>query len=232
LQVNFRASTGFGKEFLNKGDREWGRAMHTDLLDGVEWAVKNGIAQADKVAIYGGSYGGYATLWGMTHTPERFACGVAIVAPSNLETLLASIPPYWESFREQMYRRMGDSRTEDGKKLLKERSPLYKAGNIGKPLLIGQGANDPRVKKAEADQIVAAMEEKKIPVTYVLYPDEGHGFARAPNRTSFYAVSEAFLSTCLGGRFEPVGNDFKGASITVPKGVDYVPGLKDALATK
>ena len=232
LRVNFRASTGFGKEFTNKGDREWGGRMHEDLLDGVDWAVRNGVARADKVAIFGGSYGGYATLWGMTHSPERFACGVAIVAPSNLETLLGSIPPYWESLREQFYRRMGDPRTEEGRALLKERSPLYSADRIRKPLLIGQGANDPRVKQAEANQVLAAMEAKQIPVTYVLYPDEGHGFARAPNRTSFYAVSEAFLSQCLGGRFEPVGNDFKGSSITVPKGVEFVPGLAPAMAAK
>jgi dipeptidyl aminopeptidase/acylaminoacyl peptidase len=232
LRVNFRASTGFGKDFTNKGDREWGGKMHDDLLDGVDWAVKNGIARADKVAIFGGSYGGYATLWAMTNTPDRFACGVAVVAPSNLETLLASIPPYWESLREQFYRRMGDPRTEEGRALLKQRSPLYYAKRIDKPLLIGQGANDPRVKQAEANQILAAMEAKKIPVTYVLYPDEGHGFARAPNRTSFFAVSEAFLSECLGGRFEPVGNDFKGSSITVPKGAEGVPGLEEALKTK
>ena len=232
LQVNFRASTGFGKDFINKGDLQWGRKMHDDLIDGVDWAIGNGVALADKVAIYGGSYGGYATLWGMTNTPDKFACGVAIVAPSNLETLLNSIPPYWESAREQFSRRMGDTRTEEGRKLLKERSPLHFAGNIRKPLLIGQGANDPRVKKAEADQIVAAMEERKIPVTYILYPDEGHGFARAPNRTSFYAVSEAFLSQCLGGRFEPVGSDFKGSSIQAPKGAEFVPGLKAALTGK
>jgi dipeptidyl aminopeptidase/acylaminoacyl peptidase len=232
LQVNFRASTGLGKDFLAKGDRQWGRTMHDDLLDGIDWAVKNRIARADKVAIYGGSYGGYAVLWGMTNTPERFACGVGIVAPSNLNTLLTSIPPYWESFKEQMYRRVGDPRTEEGKALLRERSPLTYVERINKPLLIGQGANDPRVKVAEADQIVSAMEAKKIPVTYVLYPDEGHGFARAPNRTSFYAVAEGFLSRCLGGRYEPVGNDFRGASITVPKGVEYVPGLKESLAAK
>lgn len=232
LRVNFRASTGFGKDFTNKGDHEWGRKMHTDLLDGIDWAVKNGVAQADRIAIFGGSYGGYATLWGVTNSPERFACGVAIVAPSNLETLLASIPPYWESIREQFYRRIGDPRTEEGRALLKERSPLYYAERIRKPLLIGQGANDPRVKQAEATQIVSAMEAKHIPVTYVLYPDEGHGFARAPNRTSFYAVSEAFLAKCLGGRFEPVGNDFKGSSITVPQGAADVPQLEEALKTK
>lgn len=225
LRVNFRGSTGFGKDFINKGDREWGRKMHDDVIDGVDWAVRGGIARADKVAIYGGSYGGYAALWGMTNTPDKFACGVAIVAPSNLDTLLASIPPYWESIREQFYRRMGDPRTAEGKALLKERSPLYYAGNIKKPLLIGQGANDPRVKVAEADQILAAMEARKIPVTYVLYPDEGHGFARPANRTSFYAVTEAFLSQCLGGRFQPVGDDFKGSSIQIPKGKEFVPGL-------
>jgi dipeptidyl aminopeptidase/acylaminoacyl peptidase len=225
LRVNFRGSTGFGKTFINQGDNEWGGKMHTDLVDAVDWAVKSGVARADKVAIYGGSYGGYATLWGMTNTPERFACGVAIVAPSNLDTLLASIPPYWESLREQFYRRMGDPRTEAGRALLKARSPLYFVDNIKKPLLIGQGANDPRVKQAEADQILAAMEAKKIPVTYVLYPDEGHGFARPTNRNSFYAVTEAFLAKCLGGRYQPVGNDFKGSSITIPKGKEFVPGL-------
>ena len=229
LRVNFRGSTGFGKTFINQGDREWGGKMHTDLIDGVDWAVKNGIARADKVAIYGGSYGGYAALWGMTNTPDRFACGVAIVAPSNLDTLLGSIPPYWESLREQFYRRMGDPRTEAGKALLKQRSPLYYVDNIRKPLLIGQGANDPRVKQAEADQILAAMHAKKIPVTYVLYPDEGHGFARPTNRNSFYAVTEAFLSQCLGGRYQPVGTDFKGSSIKVPTGAEFVPGVKAAI---
>jgi dipeptidyl aminopeptidase/acylaminoacyl peptidase len=231
LQVNFRGSTGFGKDFINKADKEWGRKMHDDLIDSVDWAIKNGIANRDKVAIYGGSYGGYATLWGVTNTPDRFACGVALVAPSNLNTLLSSIPPYWESFKEQMFRRVGDPRTDAGKALLNERSPLKYVQNISRPLLIGQGANDPRVKQAEADQIVAAMQAKKIPVTYVLYPDEGHGFARPANRTSFYAVAEAFLSQCLGGRFEAVGNDFKESTIQVPKGTEFVPGLKNALAT-
>ena len=229
--MNFRGSTGFGKDFVNKADKEWGRKMHDDLIDSVDWAIKQGIAQQDKVAIYGGSYGGYATLWGVTNTPDRFACGIAVVAPSNLNTLLSSIPPYWESLKEQFFRRVGDPRTDAGKALLKERSPLTYVQNISRPLLIGQGANDPRVKQAEADQIVAAMQSKKIPVTYVLYPDEGHGFARPANRTSFYAVAEAFLSQCLGGRFEAVGTDFKGSTIQVPKGVEFVPGLKEALVT-
>jgi dipeptidyl aminopeptidase/acylaminoacyl peptidase len=231
LQVNFRGSTGFGKNFVNAADKQWGRKMHDDLIDGVDWAIKQGIAKADKVAIYGGSYGGYATLWGATNTPDRFACGVAIVAPSNLNTLLESVPAYWESYKAQLYRRVGDPRTPEGRALLNERSPLTYVQNISKPLLIGQGANDPRVKQAEADQIVGAMQAKKIPVTYVLYPDEGHGFARPMNRTSFYAVSEAFLSQCLGGRFEAVGNDFRGSTIKVPHGAEFVPGLKEALAT-
>jgi dipeptidyl aminopeptidase/acylaminoacyl peptidase len=230
LSVNFRASTGFGKAFVNAGDREWAARMHDDLLDAVDWAVREKVTTADKVAIYGGSYGGYATLVGLTFTPDRFACGVDIVGPSNLETLLASIPPYWKSFFEDLARRVGDPRTEDGKKLLRERSPLWRADQIRRPLLIAQGANDPRVKQAESDQIVSAMKGKNLAVTYVLYPDEGHGFARPQNRTSFYAISEGFLSTCLGGRFEAVGNDFAGSSLQVPEGAQHVPGLSDALA--
>ena len=230
LSVNFRASTGFGKGFVNAGDREWAARMHDDLLDAVDWAVREKVTTADKVAIYGGSYGGYATLVGLTFTPDRFACGVDIVGPSNLETLLASIPSYWKAFFEDLARRVGDPRTEDGKKLLRERSPLWRADQIRRPLLIAQGANDPRVKQAESDQIVGAMNAKDLPVTYVLYPDEGHGFARPQNRTSFYAISEAFLSTCLGGRFEPVGNDFTGSSLQVPEGAERVPGLAEALA--
>jgi dipeptidyl aminopeptidase/acylaminoacyl peptidase len=229
LSVNFRASTGFGKKFVNAGNKEWGKKMHDDLLDAVEWAVKEKITTADKVAIYGGSYGGYAALAGVTFTPDAFACGVSIVGPSNLNTLLASIPAYWKSFFEELALRVGDPRTEEGKKLLDERSPLTQAAAIKKPLLIGQGANDPRVKQAESDQIVKAMKDKGIPVTYVLYPDEGHGFARPPNRTSFYAIAEGFLAQCLGGRYEPVGNDFKGSSVKVLEGAQHVQGLEAAL---
>src|SRR5499426_3981120 len=149
----------------------------------------------------GGSYGGYATLVGLTFTPDTFACGVDIVGPSNLVTLLGTIPPYWAPLVEQFARRVGDHRTEEGKKLLTERSPLSRVASIKRPLLIGQGANDPRVKQAESDQIVKAMGERNIPVTYVLFPDEGHGFARPQNRLAFEAVSEAFLDKHLGGRF-------------------------------
>jgi dipeptidyl aminopeptidase/acylaminoacyl peptidase len=185
LSVNFRISTGFGKKFISAGDLQWGRKMHDDLLDALDWAVQHGVTTRDQVAIMGGSYGGYATLAGMAFTPTTFACGVDIVGPSNLFTLLKTIPPYWEAAKQQFYRRMGDPTTVQGRALLKERSPLNFAGNIVRPLLIGQGANDPRVNISESDQIVAAMSAKNIPVTYVVFPDEGHGFARPVNNIAF-----------------------------------------------
>ncbi len=231
LSVNFRGSTGFGKAFLNAGAKEWGAKMQDDLTDAVRWAVERGIAQEDKVAIYGGSYGGYAVLAVLTFTPELYAAGVDIVGPSNLVTLLESIPPYWAPVKAVFTTRVGDPETEEGRALLEDRSPLNHVEKIERPLLIAQGANDPRVKQAESDQIVAAMEEKEIPVTYTLFPDEGHGFARPENRLAFYAVAEAFLAEVLGGRFEDVGDDFAGASITVPHGVGFVPGLEEAMAS-
>src|SRR3954470_16394284 len=230
LSVNYRGSTGFGKEFINAANGEWSGKMHNDLLDAVKWAVDQKIAQKEKVAIMGGSYGGYATLVGMTYTPETFACGVDIVGPSSLVTLLKNVPEYWIPFMPVMKIRVGDVNTEEGREALLKRSPLTHVEKIKRPLLIGQGQNDPRVKRQEADQIVKAMSEKNIPVTYVLYPDEGHGFHRPENNKSFNAVTEAFLAEQLGGRFEPVGDDFKGATITVPFGAEHVPGLTDALA--
>ena len=229
LSVNYRGSTGFGKSFVNKSDGQWAGTMHDDLIDAVDWAVKQGVTTKDQVAIMGGSYGGYATLVGLTFTPDTFKCGVDIVGPSNLNTLLATIPPYWAAFFEQFAKRVGDPRTEAGKQLLEERSPLTHVAKITKPLLIGQGANDPRVKQPESDQIVKAMQEKNIPVTYVLFPDEGHGFARPENNKAFNAVTEGFLAQCLGGRAQPIGNDFAGSSISVPAGADGVPGLAEAL---
>jgi dipeptidyl aminopeptidase/acylaminoacyl peptidase len=226
LSVNFRSSTGFGKKFINAGNLEWAGKMHDDLIDAVNWAVENKIADKSKVAIMGGSYGGYATLVGMTFTPDVFACGVDIVGPSNLRTLLETIPPYWKPQLEMFASRVGDPRTEEGRKLLEARSPLTYVDRIKKPLLIGQGANDPRVKQTESDQIVKAMQGKNIPVTYVLYSDEGHGFARPENRLSFYAVSELFLSRHLGGRAQEIGDDFKGSTIQVPQGAEQIPGLK------
>ncbi len=232
LSVNFRGSTGFGKRHLNSSNLEWAGKMHDDLVDAVKWAVDQKIADPKKVCITGGSYGGYATLVGLTKTPELFACGVDIVGPSNLNTLLKSIPAYWQPEIDLMCKRVGDYRTEEGKKFLESRSPLTFVTAIQRPLLIGQGANDPRVKQAEADQIVEAMTAKKIPVTYVLYPDEGHGFARPPNRISFNAVTEAFLAKHLGGRCEPIGEALKGSTIQVPAGADGVPGLPEALAAQ
>lgn len=232
LSVNYRGSTGFGKNFTNAGNLEWGRKMHDDLIDAVNWAVAKGIADPDRVAIMGGSYGGYAALAGLTFTPEVFACAVDIVGPSNLITLIETIPPYWVPEIEQLTKRVGDHRTPEGRELLRERSPLIYVDNIKRPLLIGQGANDPRVKQNESDQIVRAMQEKGIPVTYVLYPDEGHGFARPENRMSFYAVAEAFLSGFLGGRFEPIGSDFENSTITVPSGAEGIIGIQEALSAK
>ncbi|MFC0268814.1 S9 family peptidase [Kushneria aurantia] len=230
LSVNYRGSTGFGKSFTAAGDGEWGAAMHDDLIDAVDWAIERDVADPGRVAIMGGSYGGYATLAGLTMTPEKFACGVDIVGPSNLTTLLESIPPYWEAGRQQMYRRMADPGTEVGRAWLEERSPLTRAERIQRPLLIGQGANDPRVKQAESDQIVTAMAEKSIPVTYVLFPDEGHGFARPANNIAFNAITEAFLAEYLGGRAEPIGDALSASTATVPHGADYSPGLAEALA--
>ena len=229
LSTNFRASTGFGKSFISAGDLQWGRKMHDDLLDAVDWAVQRGVTAPDKVAIMGGSYGGYATLAGMAFTPDKFACGVDIVGPSNLQTLLKTIPAYWEAGKVQFYKRMGDPTTEDGRKLLTERSPLYKADQIKRPLLIGQGANDPRVNKAESEQIVNAMKAKGIPVTYVVFPDEGHGFARPVNNIAFNAVTENFLSQCLGGRAEAIGGTVRASTALVPHGAQFAPGLAEAV---
>ncbi|HEX3997572.1 MAG TPA: S9 family peptidase [Pirellulales bacterium] len=230
LQVNYRTSTGFGKKFVNAGEKQWAAKMHDDILDAADWAVAQKIADPKKIAIMGGSYGGYETLVGLTFSPDRFACGVDIVGPSNLMTLLKSIPPYWGPALQMFKDRVGDPGTEAGRKLLTERSPLTFVDRIERPLLIGQGAHDPRVKQAEADQIVHAMQEKHIPVTYVLFPDEGHGFHRPENNIAFTAVTEAFLARNLGGRYQAIGDAFKGSTITVPTGAAQVPGLEAAMA--
>lgn len=229
LSVNYRGSTGFGKSFVNAANLQWGRKMHDDLIDAVEWAVEAGIAPRDRIAIMGGSYGGYATLAGLTFTPEVFACGVDIVGPSNLETLLESIPPYWEPIVAQFHTRMGNPNTPEGLAMLKERSPLYKAGEIVRPLLIAQGANDPRVKQAESDQIVGAMKDAGVPVTYLLYPDEGHGFAKPANNIAFTAVTESFLATNLGGRAEPLGDTLAQSTAQIVDGAEFVEGLAASL---
>jgi len=201
LQVNYRGSTGFGKNFVNAGNREWGAKMHDDLLDAVNWAIAEGVADPARVVVYGGSYGGYAALSGAAFTPDVFAAAVDIVGPSNLMTLLNSIPPYWAPALAMFRVRVGDKETE--REFLESRSPLFKADQIRIPMLIAQGANDPRVKQAEAEQIVNALRAKGKEVDYLLFPDEGHGFARPENRMAFYAAAEQFLARHIGGRAEP-----------------------------
>jgi len=233
LNVNFRGSTGFGKDFLNAGNREWYKAMQDDVNDAAQWAVDQGWADPDRLAIMGGSYGGYATLAGMTRDPELWACGVDIVGPSHIRTLLETVPPYWAPMKAMFEQRVG---AETEPEWLDEISPLTHVDRIAKPLLIGQGANDPRVKVSESDQIVTAMTERNIPVTYVVFPDEGHGFARPENNKAFNAITEAFLAAHLGGRAEPVGDDVMRSTAQVrsmggidPTGLPVFDG-EDAVA--
>jgi len=200
LQVNYRGSTGYGKVFLNAGNREWGGKMHNDLVDAVGWAVERSIADPEKVAIFGGSYGGYASLVGATFTPDLFCCAVARVGPSNLVTFMKTVPPYWTNALAMLYNRVGHP--DRDKEFLEARSPLFKVDRIKIPMLIAQGANDPRVKQSESEQIVAAMKNKGIDYEYMLFPDEGHGFAKPENRLKFYAAAEKFLAKHLGGRYE------------------------------
>ncbi len=201
IQVNFRGSTGYGKEFVNAGDKQWGAAMHTDLIDAVNWVVDQGYADPERIAIYGGSYGGYAALIGAAFTPDVFRCAVDIVGPANLKTLIESVPPYWAPMIAQFHTRVGNPETEQD--FLWSRSPLSKVDQIHIPLLIAQGANDPRVKRTEAEQIVAALEQRNIDHEYLLFEDEGHGFAKPENRLRFYAAAESFLARHLRGRAEP-----------------------------
>ncbi|MBA4185521.1 MAG: S9 family peptidase, partial [Acidobacteria bacterium] len=202
LEPNFRGSTGYGKKFIDAGNNQWGDKMQDDITWGVKHLVAEGIADPKRIGIMGGSYGGYATLAGVTYTPDLYAAAVAIVAPSNLNTLLGSIPPYWEQIRQVFYKRMGDPNTAEGKAQLDRQSPLNHVDKIKTPLLIVQGANDPRVKKAEADQIVIALRERKYPIEYILADDEGHGFQRPVNNMAMFAVGEKFLAKHLGGRFQ------------------------------
>lgn len=198
LQINYRGSTGYGKGFLNAGNREWGGAMQNDLLDAVQWAIDEGYADPEHIGIYGGSYGGYAALIGVAFTPDIFCCAIDVVGPINLVTLLKSLPDYWESVRHVFYQRIGHPETES--EFLYARSPLSRVDQIRTPLLIVQGANDPRVKVAEAEQMVAALKKHNIPHEYLLFPDEGHGFTNPNNRLTFYAAAERFLADHLNGR--------------------------------
>ena len=198
-------------------------------MDAVQWAMAQGIADAQKVAVMGGSFGGYSTLAGLALYPAVFACGVDLFGPVNLITLLETIPAYWKPTEAMLLSRVGDYRTEAGRALLTKFSPLTHVERICRPMLIGQGANDARVLQAESEQIVAALQARHIPVTYVLYSDEGHGFARPENNQSFYAIAEAFLAQSLGGRCEPIGSDFHNSSLRVLAGAEGVPGLVAAL---
>ncbi len=233
LAVNFRGSAGFGKRFLNAADGEFAGRMQEDLLDAARWAVERGLVDPQRVALLGESYGGYATLTGLALSPQTFACGVDLVGPSNLLTLIASFPPSAEPVLEvTWYRRVGDPRTPEGRARLRERSPLTHAGRVCRPLLVVHGARDPRVKQSESEQFVAALRERGLPVTFALYPDEGHGFARHDNWVSFFALVEAFLARHLGGRCQPIGDDLERSSLTVPVGAEHIPGLSAALSRR
>lgn len=202
LQPNYRGSTGYGKAFLNAGNGKWGEEMQDDLSAGVSYLIDRGIADPKRIGIFGGSYGGYATLAGLAFTPELYAAGISVVGPSNLITLLESIPPYWESGRQLFYKRTANLETEEGRAQLKRQSPLFSADKIRASLLVAQGANDPRVKKAESDQIVVAMRKAGLPVSYILAEDEGHGFRKPVNNMALVAAMEKFLAEHLGGRYQ------------------------------
>jgi dipeptidyl aminopeptidase/acylaminoacyl peptidase len=205
LSMNFRGSTGYGKKFLDAGNKEWGQKMQDDVTWGVKYLETEGIADPKRVGIMGGSYGGYATLAGVAFTPDVYAGAVSVVGPSNLITLLNSIPPYWEQIRKLFYERMGDPNTPEGKAQLERQSPLNFAAKIKTPLMVVQGANDPRVNKAESDQIVIALRDRGFPVEYLVAPDEGHGFARPVNNMAMFAAAEKFLAKHLGGRYQEGG---------------------------
>lgn len=231
LSVNYRGSTGFGKNFVNAAVGEFAGKMHDDLIDAVNWTVEEEIADPEKIAIAGGSYGGYATLIGVSFTPDTFTCGVDIVGPSSLATLIESFPEYWKPILEgSWFKYVGDPSVPEEREDMLNRSAISRIDDISVPLLVGQGENDPRVTKLESDQLVASMKEKGLPVTYVNFPDEGHGFARPENRLAFYSVMEGFLSECLGGRAESFGSAFEGSTIQVLDGAAYVDGLEAALA--
>ncbi|MGI4776451.1 MAG: S9 family peptidase [Janthinobacterium lividum] len=232
LSVNFRGSTGFGKDFINASNKQWGGKMHNDLIDAVNWAIDKNIADPKKIAIMGGSYGGYATLIGMTFTPEIFACGVDLVGPSNLLTLIESIPPYWEPIIEDFKKRVGPWDTEEEREFLASISPINYIDKITKPLFIAQGAHDPRVKQKESDQIVSAMRSKNIPVVYALYDNEGHGFARPENKLSYFAMIEKFLSGVLGGEAQPIGDDLIGTNFSLDGNKNISPSAVEQIITE
>jgi dipeptidyl aminopeptidase/acylaminoacyl peptidase len=226
LSVNYRGSTGYGKAFVAKADKEWGGRMHDDLIDAVDWAVGQGIADPKRVGFFGGSYGGYSALTAATRTPDVFACIVDLFGISNLITFMKTIPPYWGPWFSVWKNRLGDPDTEEGRVFLTERSPLTHIDRVVRPILIAQGMNDVRVVPAESEQMVTALKARGVPVTYITFSDEGHGFVRPENRLAFNAVAEAFLAKHLGGRAQPIGDDFAGSTLKVETGGELVPGLK------
>lgn len=225
LSINYRGSTGYGKAFVTAADREWGGRMHDDLIDGVDWAVRQGLADPKRVGFYGGSYGGYSALQALTKTPDVFACIVDIFGISNLITFMATIPPYWGPWFSIWKNRLGDPKTDEGRAFLLERSPITHIDRAVKPILIAQGMRDVRVVAAESEQMVAALTRKGVPVTYVTFPDEGHGFVKPANRMAFFAITEAFLARHLGGRRQSIGDDLAGSSLKIETGGELVPGL-------
>jgi dipeptidyl aminopeptidase/acylaminoacyl peptidase len=225
LSVNYRGSTGFGKAFIAAADREWGGRMHDDLIDAVNWAVAEGIADPKRVGFFGASYGGYSALTAATKTPEMFACIIDVFGISNLITFMATVPPYWGPWFSVWKNRLADPGTEQGRAFLAERSPINHLERATRPILVAQGMQDVRVVAAESEQMVAALRKRGVPLTYITFADEGHGFVRPQNQLAFNAVAEAFLAKHLGGCFQPVGNDFAGSTLKVETGGELVPGL-------
>jgi dipeptidyl aminopeptidase/acylaminoacyl peptidase len=225
LSVNYRGSTGVGKAFVTAADREWGGRMHDDLIDAVDWAIRRGFADPKRIGFLGASYGGYSALMAATKTPEVFACIVDMFGISNLITFMATIPPYWGPWFSIWKNRLADPATDDGRTFLRERSSINHIERATRPILIAQGMRDVRVVAAESEQMVAALKAKRVPVTYITFPDEGHGFVRPENRLAFTAVTEAFLAMHLGGQFQPIGSDFAGSTIRIETGGELVPGL-------
>lgn len=230
LSVNFRASGGFGSDFMAKGDRKWSETMHDDLLDGVQWAIDKGVTAKDRVAVMGLSYGGYSTLVSLSFTPDTFQCGVDLAGPSNLVRQVAGMPDWWTWQRPQFVNRVGDPATQEGAADLMRRSPIARVDAISKPLLVTNGANDPRIFPSQSEEIVDALKARGKPVTYAFYPDEGHVYAKDATNISFAAIAEHFLSKCLGGPAEPYGNDLAGSRVDLKTGAAFVPGLERALA--
>ena len=232
LSVNYRGSTGFGQKFANAGNLEWGGKMSDDLVDAVRWAVDQKIADPTRVAIMGEGYGGYAALAGLAFEGQTFACGVDFGGPANLFTFLQTVPPegLWQT--DALAHRIGDYRTEDGKKFVTDRSPSSHVATFRNPVLIGQGKDDPAVKEADTAQFVAALQAKHVPVTFAVYADEERTLTDPTDKTSFSAVAEVFLAQCFGSDYRPIGNDLDGSSIAVPVGAEAIVGLRAALAAK